>query len=339
VSLGGSDALCLITGATGFIGGHLTERLLREGHRVRCLVRPTSDTRLLEQLGVELVHGDLTSPPSLVRAARGCRYLLHCGALVSDWATVAEMRRINVVGTRHLLQASIAASAERFIHFSTTDIYGHPGDGLVDERHKPRGFSNWYAQTKLEAEQEVQRASQTAPLQFVILRPATVYGPRSEDVVGEMATAVQRGHMLLVDHGRAIAGLTYVENLTDAAVLALGRDSAVGEAFNVTDGLPITWRQFLDDLADGLGARRARWSLPLGVAQGLGLSLEQAYRLLRRILRVKTPPLLSRQAVDVLGRDQNFSNEKAKALLEWTPRVGYPAGLEATLSWLRRAVL
>ena len=142
--------------------------------------------------------------------------------------------------------------------------------------------------------------------------------------------------MLLVDHGRAIAGLTYVENLTDAAVLALGRDAAVGEAFNVTDGLPITWRQFLDDLADGLGCRRARWSLPLGMAQGLGLSLEQTYRLLRGILRVKTPPLLSRQAVDVLGRDQNFSNEKAKALLEWAPRVGYSAGLEATLSWLKR---
>lgn len=189
MSLGGSDALCLITGATGFIGGHLTERLLGAGHRVRCLVRPTSDTRLLEQLGVELVHGDLTSPPSLARAAQGCRHLLHCGALVSDWATVAEMRRINVVSTRHLLQASIAASAERFIHFSTTDIYGHPGGGLVDETHKPRGSSNWYAQTKLEAEQEVQRAGQSAPLQVVILRPATVYGPRSENVVGQMATA------------------------------------------------------------------------------------------------------------------------------------------------------
>jgi nucleoside-diphosphate-sugar epimerase len=157
------------------------------------------------------------------------------------------------------------------------------------------------------------------------------------EVVGEMAAALRRGQMVLVDHGHAIAGLTYVANLADAAVLALSRTEAAGEAFNVTDALPITWRRFLDDLADGLGCRRARWSLPLGVAHALGVSLEQSYRLARRTLGVKTPPLLSRQAVDVLGRDQDFSNEKARGLLGWTPGVAYPAGLEATLSWLKAA--
>jgi oxidoreductase len=173
----------------------------------------------------------------------------------------------------------------------------------------------------------------------VILRPATVYGPGSHEVIGEMARAIMRRHMLLVDGGRAIAGLTYVENLADAAVLALGRDTAVGQAFNVTDGLPITWRQFLDDLADGLGFPRVGWSLPFGVARGLAVLLEQTYRFARTTARVRTSPLLSRQAVDVLGRQQDFSNEKAKALLGWAPRVGYRAGLEATLAWLRDAVL
>jgi nucleoside-diphosphate-sugar epimerase len=329
------DGLCLITGATGFIGGHLAERLLREDHRVRCLVRPTSETALLQQMGVQLVEGDLTIASSLARAAEGCRYVLHCGALVSDWATVEEMRRINTLGTKNLLEASIAASVERFIHFSTTDVYGYPGGRAVDETYVPSGFQNWYAQTKRDAEQEVRRANQTGALQVVILRPATVYGPRSQEVVAEMAAAIKRRQMLLVDGGRAIAGLTYVENLTDAAVLALREDAALGQTFNVTDGLPITWRQFLDDLADGLGCRRARWSLPFGVAHGVALFLEQAYRLVRRTARVKTPPLLSRQAVDVLGRPQDFSNQKIRALLGWAPRVDYPAGLEATLSWLQ----
>jgi nucleoside-diphosphate-sugar epimerase len=333
------DDLCLITGPTGFIGGHLTERLLREGYRVRCLVRPTSKTALLKRLNVELVEGDLTSPNSLARAADGCRYVLHCGALVSDWAAVGEIRRINVRGTRNLVEASIAASVERFIHFSTTDVYGYPGARAIEETYVPTGFQNWYAQTKRDAEQEVRRARQTNALQVVILRPATVYGPRSHEVIGEMARAIMRGHMLLVDGGRAIAGLTYVENLTDAAVLALREDGALGEAFNLTDGLPITWRQFLDDLADGLGCRRARWSLPLGVAQGLALVLEQSYRLVHKTLRVTTSPLLSRQAVQVLGRHQDFTNQKAQALLGWAPRVDYPGGLEATLSWLQEAVV
>jgi oxidoreductase len=331
------DGPCLVTGATGFIGGHLAERLVQEGHRVRCLVRRTSETTRLQRLGVELAYGDLANPASLVDAVEGCRYVLHCGALVSDWATVAEMRRINVSGTKHLLEASLAASARRFIHVSTTDIYGHPGGRAIEETYVPTAFRNWYAQTKREAEQEVLRVGRAGASEVVILRPATVYGPRSKEVIGQIASALRRGQMLLVDRGRAVAGLTYVENLTDAALLALTRPEAIGQAFNVTDGLSINWRQFLDDLADRLGCRRARWSLPLGVAHALGVSLEQGYRLLRRALRVETPPLLSRQAVDVLGRDQDFSNEKIRALLGWAPRVGYPTGLEATVSWLKEA--
>ena len=332
---GPTDDLCLVTGASGFIGGHLVKRLLREGHRVRCLVRPTSDRRLLERLDVDLVDGDLTRASSLVRATEGCRYVLHCGALVSDWATVQEIRRINVLGTQNLLDASAATSVERFVHFSTTDIYGYPGGQGIDESESPSRFRNWYAETKLQAEQEVRRVGQTRSLKFVILRPATVYGPGSDEVIGEMAAAICRGHMFLVDRGRAVAGLTYVENVADAAILALRQEAASGQAFNVTDGLPVTWRQFVDDLADGLGCRRVRWNLPFAVAHGVALLLEHTYRLVRRTARVETRPLLSRQAVHVLGRHQDFSNEKAKELLGWEPRIDYSAALAATLAWLR----
>src|SRR5579875_3581173 len=100
--------MCLVTGATGFIGGHLAERLAREGHRVRCLVRPSSDTTRLRRAGLELATGDLTDAASLRAAARGCRYVVHCGALVSDWATVPEIRRANVTGTRNALEAALA---------------------------------------------------------------------------------------------------------------------------------------------------------------------------------------------------------------------------------------
>jgi nucleoside-diphosphate-sugar epimerase len=326
-----TDGVCLVTGATGFIGGHLAERLAKEGHRVRCLVRASSDTSLLRALGVELAVGDLTDARSLADAVGGCRYVLHCGAQVSDWATAEEIRRINVGGTRDLLAASAAASVRRFVHFSTTDVYGYPGGAAIDETYAGTRFANWYSQTKRDAEAEVRRASLAA----VILRPATVYGPRSTDVVGEIAKALRGGHMLLVGGGRAVAGLCYVENLVDAAVLALRHDAAPGQAFNVTDGLDVTWKRFTDDLADGLGCSRARWSLPYPVAIGLGFALEHGYRLLRRTTGLSTPPLLSRQAVHVLGRDQDFSNRKARELLGWEPRVGYAAGLEATLAWLR----
>lgn len=324
---------CLVTGASGFIGGHLTERLVREGYPVRCLVRATSDTSRLTALGVELAEADLTHRDSLTQATDGCRYVLHCGALVSDWATVPEIRQTNVSGTRHVLEASVAASVERFVHVSTTDVYGYPGGRGVEETQPPGRFRNWYAQTKLEAEEEVRRAAEA--LQVVILRPATVYGPGSKEVVGELAKAIRGRHMLLVDGGRAVAGLVYVANLVDAAVLALRHEAAAGEAFNVTDGIAVTWRQFADDLADGLGAPHPRWSLPYSVANGLASSLEHGYRGLRRATGLSSPPLLSRQAVHVLGIDQDFSNRKARERLGWAPRVDYRTGLELTLTWLR----
>ena len=104
---------CLVTGATGFIGGHLARRLFREGYRVRCLVRDRSDTSVLEALDVELVRGDLTDAGSLIRAAEGCRFVLHCGALVSDWATINEIKRINVDGTRTASGAVLGHRAVR----------------------------------------------------------------------------------------------------------------------------------------------------------------------------------------------------------------------------------
>lgn len=329
---------CLVTGASGFIGGHLARGLAGEGYRVRCLVRPNSDTSLLDELGVETVTGDLTEPSSLARAVSGCSRVFHCAALVSDWATTKEIQQINVQGTRNLLEASLGASVERFIHLSTTDVYGYPDRPGIDETYTAAGFSNWYAQTKLAAEHDVRQAERRRGLSAVILRPATVYGPGSKDVVGEIARAIRARHMLLIDGGRAVAGLCYVENLIDAALLAARHDAAPGNAFNVTDGISTTWRQFTDDLAAGLGAPRVRLSLPYRSAYAVALMMEEGYRLLRGATGLTMPALLSRQAVQVLGKGQDFSNRKAHELLGWEPRVGYPAGLQATLDWLRSTV-
>jgi nucleoside-diphosphate-sugar epimerase len=142
--------------------------------------------------------------------------------------------------------------------------------------------------------------------------------------------------MVLGGGGRATPGLSYVDNVVDAGLAAMRHAAAPGQAFNLTDGLDITWRQFLGDLAEGLGCRPPRWSLPYGVAYGLSFSLEQGYRLLRRTTGLRTSPLLSRQAVHVLGRDQDFSNAKARERLGWEPCVSYRDGLQATLAWLRQ---
>ncbi|MET0390268.1 MAG: NAD-dependent epimerase/dehydratase family protein, partial [Polyangiales bacterium] len=327
--------VCLVTGATGFIGGHLVEALRREGYQVRCLVRPQSDCALLERLGVELAPGDLADATSLQRAAQGCRFVVHCGAMVSDWGTAEEITRVNVSGTRQLLEAAAQASVDRFIHISTTDVYGHPGDRAVAEDRAPHGFKNWYSETKLAAEREVRRVEHERGLPVVILRPATVYGPRSTDVIGELAKALRGGHMLLVDRGRAVAGLCYVENVVDAVLLSLRSEAALGQAFNLSDELTVTWRELASDLARELGCRPPRLSAPYWLANALGVSLETGYRQARRLTHLQLAPLLSRQAVQVLGKNQDFSTHKARSVLGWSPRVDYASGLQATVAWLK----
>lgn len=302
---------------------------------MRCLARASSDTSQLERLAVEIAVGNLSDPESLARAAQGCRSVVHCAALVSDWATVQEIQQANITGTRNLVQASIASSVQRFVHVSTTDVYGYPGGAAIDETYAPTKFRNWYAQTKLAAEAEVRGAQAAGALDTVILRPATVYGPGSTEVVGEIARALRNHTMLLIDRGRAIAGLCYVGNLVDAALLALRHDAACGNAFNVSDGLEVTWKEFTEGLARGLGCPPPRWSLPYWLAISIGRSLEQGYRLFRTTTRLTTAPLLSRQAVHVLGINQDFSTRKARAMLGWEPRIGYEAGLASTLAWLQ----
>lgn len=328
---------CLITGGTGFIGGHLAEGLLGAGYRVRCLARASSDTRLLEGLDVELVRGELGEPASLRAALAGCTHVVHAAALVSDWATVAEIERANVTGTRNLAEAAAGASVRRFVQISSTDVYGHPGETALPETYVAARFANWYAQTKLDAEAELRRVAATGTLPFVVVRPATVYGPRSVSVVGEIAQALRAGNMLLVDGGRHDAGLCYVGNVLDLVLLALEHPAAVAQTFNATDGVAVTWRRFTDDLARGIGARPARLTLPYPVAHALGTAMEHGYRGLRRATGLSTRPLLSRQAVQVIGRNQSFSNAKARELLGWSPRVGYEQGLAATLAWLRES--
>lgn len=155
------------------------------------------------------------------------------------------------------------ASVERFVQFSTTDVYGYPGAAAVGEDNPPARFANWYAETKRAAESQVRR----------------------------------------VEQDRA----------------------APGQAFNVSDGLPVIWKQLTDDLADGLGCGPVRGSMPYWAAQGLGFSLEQSYRVRCRTTRLRTAPLLSRQAVHVLAKDQDFSSRKARELLDWGPGSTMPA--------------
>ncbi len=235
---------CLVTGATGFIGGHLTRRLRRDGYGVRCLVRAGSDAARVQDLralGAEIVVGDLSDAESLLRAAQNADAVVHCAAMVSDWGTVQEITAANVEGTRGLLAAAVAAGVRRFVQISSTDVYGYPGrvgaaaasgvaptdrTGGGPTRAPPTRASVAALPQLVRPDQADGRARAAAGR----ARPrAGVGDPAPGDRLWPRLTrgdprdrAALRAHnMLLIGGGRADAGLVYVGNLVDAIVLAL----------------------------------------------------------------------------------------------------------------------
>ncbi len=329
---------CFVTGATGFIASHLVERLLQEGFLVRCLVRKSSNTDYLDQLNVNLVYGELTDLESLRKGVQGCDYIFHCAAFVSDWGTIDEIRQINVTGTRNLLEVALEHSSCRFIYVSTTDVYGHPKKkNISEEQPYPTNFCNWYTQTKMEAELEVLHFHTHHQLPVTILRPATVYGPRSVNVIGEISDAIRSGQMLLINNGKANAGLCYITNLIHAIILVAESELAIGKCFNVADNSQVSWKQFIDDLADRLGQQKKYYHMPYGVAYALGWLLENGYRALRMATGLKFSALLSRQAVQVMGREQDFNTDKIQSLLDYQAIVDYKTSLQETVKWIKKS--
>ena len=237
---------------------------------MRCLVRASSDTSLLDALDVEIAVGDLDERTLARRARRGLPLrapLRRAGVGLGD--RPRRSRRPTSQGTRNLLDGlrrRVGAALRPLQHHRRLRLSGRRGDRRDAPRR--RGFATGTRRPSSTPRREVRRverehgAGRRDPAPGDRLRTAA----RPTSSARSRARSAAR-NMLLVDRGRAVAGLCYVENLIDAALLALRHDAAPGQAFNVSDGLDVTWREFTDGLAEGLGCPQVRWSMPYWMAQ------------------------------------------------------------------------
>lgn len=322
--------LSLVTGATGLIGSHLVDALVLRGERVRALVRPTSHTKRLRDLGVEIRVGNLLDNATLMAAAKDAERIYHCAALVNDWGLPEDFAEANVHGTRNVLAAATRAEVSKFIYLSTTDIYGFPGTPAAESvLPSPRGFS--YCDSKIDAEAAVWKHHRQVGLPTCIIRPANVYGPRCRLLVVDVVRALRRRRITLIDGGRHNAGLLYVGNLVDAVILAADSEASVGQAYNVADGARVTWREYFHALADLVQVPRPTHAQSHGWAYALASLWETYYSLTGRTER----PPLTRMQVELMGTDQDFPIDKAIRMLGYRPRVTFSEGIRYTGDWLR----
>jgi nucleoside-diphosphate-sugar epimerase len=319
----------LVTGASGFIGGHLAQALVTAGDEVRVLVRKTSNTRHLANLPVEQCVGDLTHPESVRRAVAGVDRVFHCAAVVTDWGDPAVFQAVNVSGTYELLTMGLEHGIRKFVYVSSTEVYGYPDfPASEDAPFRDRGWP--YCSTKIDAEKHAWEFFERG-LPLTIVRPATVYGPRSMVII-EFVELLKCGQMMLIDGGRKNAGLVYVDNLNDLLLIVGEPDVGLGRAYNVTDGLDVTWGAFINALAAMLSKGPVTASFPRRWAYAAGWLLEGWARVRGRSSR----PLITRMAVELTGTDQGFVNDRARQELGWTPRVSFEQGMLRVQTWLKK---
>jgi nucleoside-diphosphate-sugar epimerase len=324
----------LVTGATGLLGSHIVERLIGQGYTVRALVRPSSRTAFLDELGVDVKRGDLTDPASCELALDDVALVFHCAAKVGDWGSWKEFQLGCIDATRTLAEASSRAGVDRFVHISSTSAYGHPPDQPtpIDET-APLGQNVWvldhYTRSKVDCERLLWDMAGSGRLPLTVIRPSWLFGERDRTTIPRLIQEFRWRRVSIVGKGDNPLSAVYAGVVADAALLAARDPGSVGESYNITSHCRITQREFLDMLADAVGASRVTWHYPFWYAFYGGFSLE----LRERLLRAKRPPRVTRYGAWLLGRHLEYSTEKARARLGWTPALSYHESIKRTVRW------
>ena len=326
----GADAPMLVTGATGFIGGHLALRLLEQGQRPRLLVRDPGRLHPRLREAAQVLRGDLLEPASLLPAVQGCARVFHCAANVATWDRAEAYEAVNVDGVRNLLQALAAqgpALPVRLVHLSTVDVYGYPREP-ADESAQAEGGDFGYGRSKARGEALLRAEATRLGLSWCVLRPANVMGPGSP-FIQRIGDELRAGLMLRVGGGRADCGFLYIDNLLDAMLWAAQAPEAHQGVFNVRDPLSISWARFLAELRAGIGGKGLVLDLPEPVAEAAAWLLQAGHRL----LRLRGEPLLHPLLVRMFARSCGHSIERLRAAGAPLGAVGYEQAMQGSVRW------
>jgi len=328
-----ATTLNAITGASGTLGSHIAEQLVARGDRVRALIRPTSDTRFLRELGVELLEGDATDRASVEQLVSGADVVYHCAAKTGNWGAWSEYRRENVEATQNVVRACSAhGEVRRMLHVSSIAAYGHPRaqDRPLGE-DAPLGQRLWlwdhYNRSKIEAEWCVR----TLRSRGTIIRPTLFYGPRDKAFLPRIMRALCQEGVWLIGSGENLLNVIYVADVAELAIAAAGREEAAGQAYNACTEGDLTQRELIHSLCKAMQLPPVHRRIPKRFAYCAGFAAE----LIGRVLRKKQSPKITRHAISAFVRPVHFSNSKARLTLGWRPRVNTREGLARTLAWLK----
>jgi dihydroflavonol-4-reductase len=321
----------LITGATGFIGARLAEKLVADGCEVRAFGAEntpleTARRRALEERGIDVEIGTLADDALLARLTKGVDTVFHLAAAQHESNVTDDyFRTVNVDGTRKLVEAANAAGVRRFVYGSTIGVYGRARDGKLDETSETRP-ENVYGRTKLEAEGVVR---ETAAVPWTIVRIAETYGPGDGRLV-KLFRLVNDGIVPIIGDGSNEHHPVFVDDLVHGLTLAAQSEDAVGETIVLAGSEIVPTRQFIEGVAEALGKPLRSVNLPLTPLLLAALACESGCR------PFGISPPWHRRRLDFFVKRFVFSQEKAERLLGYRPSVPFRQGASETAEWYRR---
>jgi nucleoside-diphosphate-sugar epimerase len=312
----------VVTGASGFIGSHLVDRLIARGEPVAACVLPGSDLRWLEGKPVELRPVDLVSGEGVREAIADASVLYHLAGL-TGLATEEQFRRVNTEASARLGQAALDAAPglRRFVYVSSTIGLGpSPAGGALAEDCVPRPITT-YGQSKQAAEQAL-RAIDGLPL--AIVRPPSVYGPRDPTLL-PLFRMVESGVFVIVGTGQQRISTIFVDDLVKG-LIAVGEGPHAG-VFHFA-GEALNWFQISDLLAEVMGARPVRVRVPGWLAYSVAATIEVVGSSIGR------PSSITRRKIrEMLAPGWVCSAERARELLGFTPTTPHAEGYQRTVDW------
>ena len=321
----------LLTGASGFIGSAVLRQLLKHGHRVRALVRKSSNTANIKGLSVEIVNGDLNDIRSLKRAMHGCDSLFHVAADYRLWALKpAEIYQTNVRGTRNIMIAAMDAGVKRVVYTSSVATIGLPAKGDLADETTPSDLHDMlghYKRSKFMAEKEVQWLVREEGLPAVIVNPSTPIGPRDikPTPTGRIIVEAASGRMpAYVNTG---LNLVHVDDVAKGHLLAYDHGT-VGERY-ILGGVNMTLKEILEEIAAITGLPAPKICLPHNLILPVAYISEAIARLIK-----KNDPFITVDGVKMAKKNMFFSTEKAKRALGYKTRPVTEA-LEDAINWFR----
>ena len=318
----------LVTGATGFTGGHLARALAGRGYYVRALVRDASRAAALGDCGVDLVAGDIRDQAAVRVACRDIDVVYHIAAIYRQAGLKAETyRAVNADAVRMLIHAAAGEHARRVVHCSTVGVHGDVKGPPANE-DAPLRPGDVYQETKLEGERQARDAAAATGIEVVIARPSGIYGPGDRRLL-KLFRGVARRRFVVLGSGRIYYHLTYIDDLVEGFRLCGEVPAAAGRTYILAGGEVTTLNELVSLIAAEAGVKPPRLHLPVLPFWLAGAACEI----------VTAPfglePPIYRRRVDFFTKSRAFDISRARTELGYAPKVGLRDGIRKTLDWYR----